>query len=201
MHRRPHDEHDGMKVWLAKAEVEQFLDAVEDTTHRIALGLAFRSGLRSAEVVQVTPVDVVDGPAETMLRVHNGKGGTYRETPIPPGLATTIRRVDDVRPEPSDVPLVDVSTRTVRRWVDRYATELAEETGDDGWRDLSGHDARRTWATLLAGAESVDPLLVCDWGGWSDLETFLEHYRGTYSLEVGRPATASGGSDAGPVSV
>lgn len=61
MHRRPHDEHDGMKVWLAEAEVEQFLDAVEDTTHWIALGLAFRSGLRSAEVVEVTPTDVVDG--------------------------------------------------------------------------------------------------------------------------------------------
>jgi hypothetical protein len=30
----------------------------------------------------------------------------------------------------------------------------------------------------------VDALLVCDWGSWNDLETFLEHYRGTYSPEA-----------------
>ena len=177
-----------MKVWLSESEVEQLLATVTDTTHRIALGLAFRCGLRTAEIVQVTPADVVDGPAGTMLRVPDGKGGKYRETPIPPELATTIRTVDDVRPESSDTPLVDVSTRTVRRWVERYAEALADETGDEGWRDLSAHDARRTWATLLAGSESVDPLLVCDWGGWSDLSTFLEHYRGTYSPEVQRRA-------------
>jgi integrase len=45
------------------------------------------------------------------------------------------------------------------------------------------HDLRRTWATALA-SEDVDPLLVCDWGGWEDLETFLDHYRGTFSPEA-----------------
>ena len=46
MHRRPHDEHEGMKVWLSASEVEQYLGTVEDTTHRIALALAFRCGPR-----------------------------------------------------------------------------------------------------------------------------------------------------------
>ena len=190
MHRRPHDERDGMKVWLSESEVEQYLSVAEDTTHRIALGLAFRCGLRTAEIVAVAPDDVVDGPAGTMLRVREegAKGGKYRETPIPPDLTTTIEVAADVRQEPTDAPLVDVSTRTVRRWVRKYAEELAEETGDEGWRDLSAHDARRSWATLLAGASEVDPLLVCDWGGWTDLETFLEAYWGHHSPEVQRKA-------------
>lgn len=98
-----------------------------------------------------------------------------------------------MRPEPADAPLVDVNPRTLRRWVEKYAEALAEETGDEGWRDLSAHDFRRTWATLLAGAEEVDPLLVCQWGGWEDLETFLEHYRGAYSPEVQREARESVG--------
>jgi hypothetical protein len=34
--------------------------------------------------------------------------------------------------------------------------------------------------TALASA-GVDPLLVCDWGGWEDWEAFLDHYRGTFS--------------------
>ena len=55
-----------------------------------------------------------------MLRVRGGKGGGYRETPIPRGVATRIRTVGDVRDEP------------------------------------------------------VDAMDVCEWGGWNDLETFLD---------------------------
>jgi len=29
-------------------------------------------------------------------------------------------------------------------------------------------------------------MFVCDWGGWSDLETFFDHYRGTFSPEAQR---------------
>ena len=94
----------------------------------------------------------------------------------------------DCRQEPSDAPLVDVSTRTVRRWVEARGEHLADETDDDGWRDVTAHDFRRTWATLLAGNDGVDALLVCQWGGWEDLETFLEHYHGSHSPEVQRRA-------------
>lgn len=62
---------------------------------------------------------------------------------------------------------------------------MREETGDEGWSYLVFHDLRRTWATALASAD-VDPLLVCNWGGWNDLDTFLEHYRGSYALEAQR---------------
>lgn len=45
------------------------------------------------------------------------------------------------------------------------------------------HDLRRTWATSLRSAD-VDAMVVCDWGGWDDLETFLDHYRGVHSPEA-----------------
>jgi integrase len=67
--------------------------------------------------------------------------------------------------------------------VTRRAPEERGEAGDDGWRYLPFHDLRRTWATALA-SEDVDPLLVCEWGGWDNLDTFLYHYRGTFSPEV-----------------
>jgi integrase len=63
--------------------------------------------------------------------------------------------------------------------------QLAADTDDDRWEHVSFHDLRRTWATSLASRD-VDPLIVCDWGGWSDLDTFLEHYRGVYSPEAQR---------------
>ena len=182
MNLREHDQRDDMKVWLSQGEVEALLDATDDTTERIALALGARCGLRSHEVLDAAPEHVVDTDAGTMLRVHHGKGDKYRETPVPRDLATTIRTVDDVRPEPSSHSLVDItSTRSLRRWVRRAAGAVDDD--DPGWAHLTFHDLRRTWATALASAD-VDPLLVCDWGGWNDLETFLEHYRGTFSPEA-----------------
>lgn len=159
------------------------LDAANDTDRYLAFALGVRCGLRSQETLDIAPEHVVETDAGHMLRVWDGKGGEYRETPVPRDLATTIRTVDDVREGESSEPLLETTTRTLRRWVSRTGDELAETTGDGGWQYLSYHDLRRTWATTL-GAQEVDPLIVLDWGSWSDLDTFLDHYRGTYSPEA-----------------
>lgn len=184
---REHDGREDMKVWLADQEVEQLLEVASDAgvDHYIAIGLGVRCGLRSAEVLDVTPRDVQKTTAGRMVRVRDGKGGKYRETPIPTELATTISTVDGVREEPSTEPLLDVTTRTLRRWVERAALELVETTDDDGWRHLSFHDLRRTWATSV-GSKDVNELVLMEWGGWEDIETFLDHYRGAYSPEAQR---------------
>jgi integrase len=185
MNLEDYDGKDGKKVWLSSDEVELLLDVVDDTERRVAMGLGARCGLRSDEAVRVAPEDVVDTEAGRMLRVwESSKTGDYRETPIPPDLATTIRTIGDVREAPG-ARVVTVSTRQVRRWVEDAREELLEETGDPGWRYLGFHDLRRTWATQLRSAD-VDAMVVCDWGGWDDLETFLEHYRGTSTPEAQR---------------
>jgi integrase len=184
MNLREHDERSDKKVWLSESEAEQFLHAADDTEKRIAFGLGLRCGLRSGEWIDVTPRDVVDTDAGTMVRVWEGKGDKFRETPIPDVLATRIRVSGEDSPDES---VLSVTTRTLRRWVTNTADDLAQATGDAGWRELSTHDLRRTWATSLADAE-VDPLLALDWGGWEDLETFLEHYKGAYSPAAQRRA-------------
>ncbi|MDG5778940.1 site-specific integrase [Haloarculaceae archaeon H-GB2-1] len=184
MNLEDYENQDGMKVWLSEREIEQLLGQFEDTERRIAVSLAVRCGLRSAEVLDVAPEHVVDTDAGTMLRVwSSAKTDKYRETPMPPNLATTIRTVGDVREKPTDDPLVDASTRTLRRWMDKATEELREASGEPGWQFVGMHDLRRTWATSLRSAD-VDAMVVCDWGGWDDLETFLDHYRGTHSPEA-----------------
>ena len=188
MNLREHDARSDMKVWLSENEVERFIGAAENTEQEIAFSLGVRCGLRSGEWLDVTPRDVVDTDAGTMLRVWEGKGDKFRETPIPSELATMIRTAADYGDGDADDPILSItSTRTLRRWVGSAGEQLAEETGDAGWRELSTHDLRRTWATALADAE-VDPLLALDWGGWEDLETFLEHYKGAYSPAAQRRA-------------
>ncbi len=189
MNLRDHDEDEaGKKVWLSQREVEQLEAVAPDTEHRVAFMLGARCGLRSKESLDVAPQHVAKTEAGAMLRVWEGKGDKYRETPMPRDLATTIETIGDVRDSPADEPVLSISsTRSLRRWVQDARDELAEKHDDDGWRYLSTHDLRRTWATSLSDAE-VDPLLVLDWGGWEDLETFLDHYKGKFSPAAQRRA-------------
>ena len=92
-----------------------------------------------------------------MLRVwESAKTDHYRETPIPPEFATTIRTIDGVRDESGDTPLVDVTKRTLRRWMDNATGTLREETGDPRCRYVGPHDLRRTLATQLRSADVND---------------------------------------------
>jgi len=142
--------------------------------------------LRSAEILDATPDDLVDSEAGHMLLVEDGKGGKYRETPISNQLVTQIETIDDYRDEESSEPILSVdNTNSLRYWIKTTREQLAEDTGDHRWNYVSMHDLRRTWATALA-SKDVDPLIVCDWGGWNDLDTFLDHYRGTYSPDAQR---------------
>jgi integrase len=180
----PYEEKDGMKVWLSDDEAARLLEIEQSTEATMAFGLGARCGLWSDEVVRVAPEHVVDTDAGIMLRVWEGaKTGKFRETTVPSDLATTIRTVGEVREASQDEPVVDRSTRTLRRWIGAAREHLADETGESGWNYLGFHDLRRTWATSLRSAD-VDAMVVCDWGGWEDLETFLDHYRGTHSPEA-----------------
>lgn len=188
MNLQPHDQEDGKKVWLSESEVEKLEETAEDSEQTIAFGLGARCGLRSAEILEVSPQDVVETDAGWVVRVWSGKGEKFRETPIPSDLAMRIQTIGDVRDEAADEPVLSIeSTRSLRRWLQEAREELADQEDDIGWQFLSTHDLRRTWASALADAE-VDPLLVLDWGGWEDLETFLEHYNGTYSPAAQRRA-------------
>jgi integrase len=178
MQLRAHDNRDDMKVWLDEPETQLLLNAVEDTEHWIALALGVRCGLRSHEILNVRPDHVVrDETLGHILRVPEGKGDKYRETPCPESVAMSMSALADARDDHGPA-VTCTSTRTLRRWVSKAAAAVDDET--DGWQYLTPHDLRRTWATALV-ASDIDPLIVCDWGGWNKLDTFLEHYRGVYS--------------------
>lgn len=191
MNLRDHDEDDGKKVWLSTtgtpSEVEQLIAHPDHVERSLAFALGARCGLRSAEILEVTPEDVVESDAGTVLRVWEGKGGKYRETPVPRDLQMRIETIAGVRDAGADVPLIESveTTRSLRRWIEETRAELAAETGDAGWRYLSLHDLRRTWATALSDA-GVEALHALEWGGWEDIETFLDHYKGAYSPESRR---------------
>jgi integrase len=170
-----YEEDDGRRVWLSRDEVARLLDVVDDPLRRVAFRLGAECGLRSHEVVDVEPRHVVDSDAEKMLTVPEGKGDKYRETPIPEGLAEVVTAAANFGDVDGDDVLVDRTTRALRNWVIDAREDLLED--DRRWRFLTFHDLRRTWAGQLANAD-VDETVALRWGGWNDLETFLNHYRG-----------------------
>jgi len=174
----------GKKVWLTPDEGNRLMEQTDDTVRQIAVGLGLRCGLRVAETVAVKPEDVVETPIGSFVRVWEGKGDKYRETPVPSDLAATINAYADVRPDDDTTPLVDVTTRTVRNWIDDLGEQLEEATGDVGWSYLGTHDLRATWGTQLTTEYEVEPGLVMEWGGWDNWETFRENYLGAYSLDA-----------------
>ena len=63
MNLRPHDDGDGKKVWLSRDDVDALEETASDTEQRIAFELGVRCGLRSAEILEVAPQDVVETDA------------------------------------------------------------------------------------------------------------------------------------------
>jgi integrase len=97
-------------------------------------------------------------------------------------LAPFVAGITDDRPP--DEPVVDVAGSTVYRWVRRAAERLAAEDGDAGWQYLDVHDLRRSWGGHLLWNCGVSPMVVMEFGGWSDWATFQEHYMGEMTPEA-----------------
>ena len=82
---------------------------------------------------------------------------------------------------------IPYSKRTLLRRVEGRAEDLADETGEEGWRHVRPHDLRRSWGTLLvsgtAKGDGVNPRTAMEWGGWEDWRTFRDRYLGQLTHE------------------
>ena len=145
-------------------------------------------GLRSEEVPRVASRDfrrLDTDESAYKLRVREGKTG-WRECPVGNDTKTKATMLKNARGLTKKDPLVDVSARTVQRWIagDSNTTGavevLAEETGNDDWLHVTAHDLRRTWATSTYYSLSAPYALevIMQWGGWTDGDTFRSNYLG-----------------------
>ncbi len=178
-----YSEKDGQRVWLKVEEMERLIDEAETSTQRVAFTLGGKAGLRRSEITSVTRNDFMHGP-EGFVRVWGdyAKRDKYREAPIPSDFEMFVRGLTEDK-EP-DEPVVDVDDSTVYRWVRRAAERLQAETGDRGWQFLDVHDLRRSWGGHLLWNCGLSPMVVMEFGGWSDWHTFAKHYMGEITPEA-----------------
>jgi integrase len=215
MRTRPYEDKDGLRVWLSAEEQSALTNVYErgDVTDRTKRHLAFRlglNGLRSDEIVRtengdgpkpgvraasVSPLEAsrpADGPRHAdppvwTLTVPHGKTGA-RDVPISRSLAQSVLDYADGRGLDDEEELVDVSTRTIRRWVEDARERLADRAGPDSptsWTAVGSHDLRRTWATdcyyalTLADVPAAETLTMA-WGGWRQSSAGRETFRLNY---------------------
>lgn len=181
---------DGKRVWLRTMQVDDqpdemqmLIDEAQGKYQTIAFTLAGRAGLRRSEIVSVTRNDFTYGP-KGFVRIWNdyAKQDKYREAPIPNDFQAYVTGVTEG--QPPDQPVVDYSGSTIYRWVRRAAERLQAKTNDPGWQYLDVHDLRRSWGGHLLWNCGVLPAVVKEFGGWSDWETFEEHYMGEITPEA-----------------
>jgi len=179
-----YNKKDGKRVWLTADEIEALIQTVKpDTEKEIALTLGGKAGLRRTEIVSVTPNDFAHG-AEGYVRVWGdySKQDKYREVPVPDGLESLVRGF--TTEQSPDKAVIDKSGSTVYRWLKRSAQEMYSASGDEGWTYLDVHDLRRSWGGHLLWNCGVSPMSVMEFGGWSDWQTFEEHYMGEMTPEA-----------------
>lgn len=190
MQLEPHDKKDGYRVWLEPSEQALLRDHYEEDARRqLAISLMLH-GLRSEEVPRVSKDSVrrlVSEREAYKLGIYGkdttGKkrDGKWRETPIDVRTKRLIYTLASLPGTHKDDSLIDVNKRTVQRWVTDAVEELAEETGNADWVEVSAHDLRRSWATStyyrLNGSD-VAKSVIMRWGGWSDEQVFETNYLG-----------------------
>ena len=199
MQIRPYPEKDGLRIWLNRIERRELLEAVdEEPRRRMALQLGLH-GLRTDEVVQVTPGDVRQlGDSDRYALVVEGKTGR-RRTPISEDLHQRIRYLKSAAQLRKSDPVIDVSKRQVRNWIGDACEVVAGQEPDDEqaalWDSVSMHDLRRSWATdgyysLAVAGVPIAEQLIMSYGGWAQTEsgrdTFRKHYLGPVPDHVAR---------------
>jgi integrase len=180
MQLEPFEDEEGYRVWLNGPEQDEpvaYYD--EEPVEQLAIKLML-DGLRSNEVPRVSKEDFreIEGGEGWMLHIWESKTD-YRECPVSNETRKQAMTVANTKGLRKDEPIIDVSPRTIQRWVKRACEDLAEDS-EKPWEEVTAHDLRRTWATTtywkISGSRARE--IVMSWGGWEDVQTFSSNYLG-----------------------
>ena len=172
------------KCWLDYPREVQTLEEYareRDWEQEVAIQLMARVGSRASGVLSAKPKNLrwnSDGEYwEIELKGKNTKGGekTIRDAYVPEQVKQNLDRYASERDISDNEPYIQKSESTVRRWVREITDEIARDTGNERWEEVSSHDCRRSWCTHFLVEEGVAVRVMMEIGGWSSYDA-IEPY-------------------------
>lgn len=165
---------------LSLKEQRDFLRAIERCKRprdRAIATLLLNTGIRISECRDLNEDDVHFTERKGLLKVRNGKGGSYREVPLNAACRAALQEwLDERRRKYPDVQneaffLSNRGTRLSVDAIDHLVRNLAQ---DAHLESVSAHTLRHTCLTNLV-REGADVVLVAQVGGHRKLETTMRY--------------------------
>ncbi|QCS43017.1 site-specific integrase [Natrinema versiforme] len=183
------------KCWLNRDECKQLEQAAgrTDWQREIAIQFMTQCGLRSDEVPKVTLNDIRwSEEGDCWLFQVEGKntdGGDpkMRDAWMPERVERNISKFTRERDRDEDESIISVSASSVRRWVREAAQDVAEETDNERWINVSSHDLRRSWANyhLTERENTVDARTMMNIGGWNSYNAIKPYLHAPTERRIG----------------
>lgn len=101
--------------------------------------------------------------------------GRPRRAYLPPGLHEFMHEFVEAKGLSHDEKLIQVTKRTTQEYVKRAAKAAAQESGKDDFELVSSLDLRIFFAKQAIERWRIHPRVVMKIGGWSEMDTMLEH--------------------------
>lgn len=165
---------------LTPKEQRDFLRAVERCRRprdRAIATLLFCTGIRIGECGDLNQDDVLFTSRKGLLKVRNGKGGSYREVPLNGPCRNALQEwVDERRTKYAhvDEDAFFLSNRGTRLSVDSIDHLIRGLAQSANLESVSAHTLRHTCLTNLI-REGTDVVLVAQVGGHRKLETTMRY--------------------------
>ena len=165
---------------ISEADVMRLFKATFDVRYRTAFELAYSTGLRISEVLELQPDDL--SREQQMVRVRRGKGGHERRVFVPPALFEKLDRYwRQIYPKPQcwlfygKSPEQPLKAHTLRR-----AFNQARDRVGLG-RDITFHSLRHSLATHLL-ERGAPPHVVQDVLGHKSADSTRVYARSTAAM-------------------
>lgn len=140
--------------------------------------IACTTGLRRAEIGDLTFNDIDEDQGKHWVDVRHGKGDKHRQTPISRDLAIQIDTIKESQNKRHNDAVVPHSMRTVSRHLNKACAGLTKVNPDYDFITL--HDARRHFIKRML-ENDIPPLLVMQYSGHQSFRVFRDHYLNKYS--------------------
>jgi integrase len=174
---------------IEEGEFAALIAKCTDATFKALVTVAYRQGLRRAELAQLrwAAVDLENGNIHVVNVPEAGeftKSRKNRSLPLHPQAKTVLRELWDRAAKKVEQGRIVPTTPYVFCWpngeqlkLDWLSRSFAALVQEAGVRECTLHDCRRSFSTI-AQRLGIDRSIVKDLGGWSSLTVLEQHYTG-----------------------